>query len=144
MDKEISVTELRKKRNKNRIIIAGIILALLALLWWTKASLFSSVSRSEISIATAGTGTVENTLNASGEVQPEFEQVITSPINATIQQVFLDAGSIVKEGQNILELDKEATQLNFDKQNDQLELKRNNIVKLKLELDKSFYDLKNQ
>ncbi|MFD1816697.1 HlyD family secretion protein [Pseudarcicella hirudinis] len=142
MDKEISVTELRKKRNKNRIIIAGIILALLALLWWTKASLFSSVSRSEISIATAGTGTVENTLNASGEVQPEFEQVITSPINATIQQVFLDAGSIVKEGQNILELDKEATQLNFDKQNDQLELKRNNIVKLKLELDKSFYDLK--
>lgn len=142
MDKEISVTELRKKRNKNRIIIAGIILALLALLWWTRASLFSSVSRSEISIATAGTGTVENTLNASGEVQPEFEQVITSPINATIQQVFLDAGSIVKEGQNILELDKEATQLNFDKQNDQLELKRNNIVKLKLELDKSFYDLK--
>lgn len=142
MDKEISVTELRKKRNKNRIISAGIILALLSLLWWTRASLFSSVSRSEISIATAGTGTVENTLNASGEVQPEFEQVITSPINATIQQVFLDAGSIVKEGQNILELDKEATQLNFDKQNDQLELKRNNIVKLKLELDKSFYDLK--
>jgi len=28
-------------------------------------------------------GNIENTLNASGQILPEFEQVITSPINAS-------------------------------------------------------------
>ena len=74
-------------------------------------------------------------------MQPEFEQVITSPITAIIQNVYLNEGSTVKTGEKILELDKEFTRLNFEKQRGQLDLKRNSILKLKLELDKSFYDL---
>lgn len=142
MDKELSANEVRKQKSKNWLI--GIMaLAVVALIvWWVRNSLSSSVSKSEIRTAVAEMGAVENTLTASGEVQPEFEQVITSPITAVIQQVSLDAGSNVKAGEKILELDKEATQLNFDKEKDQLDLKRNTIVKLHLDLDKSFYDLK--
>ena len=142
MDKEISSVEVRKQKGK--VWIYGLIglVVIILLVWWLRASLSSSVKKSEIRTAVAETGAVENTLTASGEVQPEFEQVITSPITAVIQQAFLDAGSTVKAGEKILELDKESTQLNFDKQKDQLDLKRNGIVKLKLDLDKSFYDLK--
>lgn len=142
MDKELSENEVRKQKSKNWLI--GIVaLAVVALIvWLVRNSLSSSVSKSEIRTAVAEMGAVENTLTASGEVQPEFEQVITSPITAVIQQVLRDAGSNVKAGEKILELDKEATQLNFDKEKDQLDLKRNNIVKLRLDLDKSFYDLK--
>ncbi len=142
MDFDISEKETRKRKNKNWLIATIAIVAILLLVWWLRATLASSIKKTEIRTAVAEMGSVENTLSASGEVLPEFEQVITSPITATLMQVFLDAGSTVKAGEKILELDKESTQLDFDKGKDQLELKRNGIVKLKLELDKSFYDLK--
>ena len=58
-----------------------------------------------------------------------------------IQNVFLNEGANVKAGERILDLDKEITRLNFEKQKDQLDLKRNSVVKLQLDLDKNFYDL---
>jgi HlyD family secretion protein len=54
----------------------------------------------------------------------------------------MDAGAKVKAGESILTLDKSATQTELEKFKFQLEVKRNNIRKLKLELDKSFYDIK--
>jgi HlyD family secretion protein len=84
---------------------------------------------------------VENTLNASGEVLPEFEEILTSPISASIKNVIMDAGNKVKAGQSILTLDKSASQTEFEKINFQLQSKRNEISKLKLDLNKSFFDI---
>ncbi len=47
-----------------------------------------------------------------------------------------------KHGESILTLDKTASQTEYEKLKFQLETKRNDIKKLKLELDKSFYDIK--
>ena len=52
-----------------------------------------------------------------------------------------DAGNKVNVGQSIITLDKTATQTEYDKLNFQLESKRNEISKLKLDLGKSFYDI---
>lgn len=142
MDKELSIHEVRKQKSKNWLIGIVALVVILLIVWLLRNTLSSSISKSEIRTAVAEMGAVENTLTASGEVQPEFEQVITSPITAVIQQVFLDAGSNIKAGEKILELDKEATQLTFDKEKDEVDLKRNKVVKLRLDLDKSFYDLK--
>lgn len=142
MDVDISTDEYRKRKKKNWIIAVISLIVLTGLVWAFGFGLQPSIKRSAIRTALAETGDIENTLSASGEVQPEFEQVIISPITATIQQILLDAGSTVKTGDKILELDKESTQLSFDKQTDQLELKKNGIAKLKLDLDKSFFDLK--
>lgn len=142
MDKELSVNEVRKQKSKNWLIGIVALVVIILIVWLLRNTLSSSLSKSEIRTAVAEMGAVENTLTASGEVQPEFEQVITSPITAVIQQVFLDAGSNIKAGEKILELDKEATQLTFDKEKDEVDLKRNKVVKLRLDLDKSFYDLK--
>ncbi len=142
MDKELSIHEVRKQKSKNWLIGIVALVVILLIVWWLRNTLSSSIRKSEIRTAVAEMGAVENTLTASGEVQPEFEQVITSPITAVIQQVFLDAGSNIKAGEKILELDKEATQLTFDKEKDEVDLKRNKVVKLRLDLDKSFYDLK--
>lgn len=142
MDKELSVSEVRKQKSKNWLISIVALVVILLIVWWLRNTLSSSITKAEIRTAVAEMGAVENTLTASGEVQPEFEQVITSPITAVIQQVLLDAGTQVKAGEKILELDKEATQLTFDKEKDEVDLKRNKVVKLRLDLDKSFYDLK--
>jgi HlyD family secretion protein len=87
-------------------------------------------------------GNVENTITASGEVLPEFEETLTSPINASVQKVMMDAGAQVKAGQSVLTLDKAASQTEYEKLKFQLASKRNDIKKLKLELDKSFYDIR--
>ena len=84
------------------------------------------------------TGDVENTINASGEVLPEFEEIITSPIAASIQNVVVEAGANVQPGQSVLSLDKSASQLEYEKQKFGLESKHNDIKKLELELNKSF------
>jgi HlyD family secretion protein len=142
MDKPIS-NEVHVKRRK--IIILYSLLLVVGLgsaAWLLRSTLKPSLKRSEITTSIVEMGNIENTLNASGEVLPEFEEILSSPITASIRSVTLDAGSHVQAGQSILTLDKAATQSEYEKLKFQLESKRNNIQKLKLELDKSFYDLK--
>lgn len=142
MDRDLPEESI-KQQTRRRWVWAGIaVIILVGAVWLLRNSLNNTVEHKDIRIATAETGDVENTLTASGEVQPDFEAVVTSPITAVIQQTYLDAGASVKVGDKILELDKEFTQLNVDKLKDELELKRNSIVKLRWELEKSFFDLK--
>lgn len=130
-------------RKKKKAIITGIIAVLLlaAAIWLVRTTLKSSVKKSDITMAIVSEGSVENTLNASGEVLPEFEEILTSPINASIKSVVMDAGNKVKAGQSILALDKSAAQAEFEKINFQIQSKRNEISKLKLDLNKTFFDI---
>jgi len=141
MDTEITAEVVQQKRKKGIIygLIAVAIIVVCILL--IRAWLGSSVNASEISTAKVEIGNVENTLNATGEVLPEFEEVITSPINASIKNVVTDAGGKVKAGQSILTLDKSASENDYAKMKFQLETKKNEISKLKLDLEKSYYDI---
>lgn len=142
MDRALSEQVVQQQKNRRWLIVLGIGILLMAGWWGVRSAFSNTIKRSEIRTAVVETGSVENTLTAVGEVQPEFEQLIASPIPAVIQRVLLEEGASVTAGQKIVELDKSATQLDYDKQKDQLELRRNSIVKLQLDLDKSFYDLK--
>lgn len=141
MDKEITLEVSSQKRKKGALITVISITVLILLIVVLRGFIKSSVKKSEITMATVEVGNIENTLNATGEVLPEFEEIITSPINASIKSALMDAGNKIKPGQSILTLDKSATQTEFDKLNFTLESKRNEISKLKLDLGKSFYDI---
>ncbi len=142
MDTAIPASAIKAKRRKTILVFIGAGLILLTALWFFRSGLKTSVRAAEISTSVAEIGSIENTLTASGEIIPEFEEQITSPITASIQQVFVEPGTAVKAGQPILSLDKAATKVEYEKLNFQLESKRNNIRKLKLDLDKSFYDIR--
>ncbi len=142
MDRDLP-EESKKEQSRRRWLWMAIFAIIVAgAVWALRITLNNTIQKTDIRVATAEIGNVENTLTSSGEIQPDFEAVITSPITAVIQQTYLDAGAVVKNGDKILELDKEFTQLDFEKLKDELELKRNGIVKLRWELEKSFYDLK--
>lgn len=141
MDTNIAKEVNQKKKMKGFFIACVIIVLLVASVMVLRASFSSSIKRQNITTAVVEVGNIENTITASGEILPEFEQVITSPINASIKSVSMDAGSSIKPGQSILELDKQATEMEYEKLKFQLEGKKNNIEKLKLELNKSFYDI---
>ncbi|WP_184549662.1 efflux RND transporter periplasmic adaptor subunit [Mucilaginibacter sp. FT3.2] len=141
MDKEITLEVSAQKRKKGALIAVISIAVLLLAIFSLRGYIKSSVKLSEITTATVEVGNIENTINATGEVLPEFEEIITSPINASIQSALMDAGNKVKPGESILTLDKSATQTEYDKLNFTLESKHNEISKLKLDLGKSFYDI---
>jgi HlyD family secretion protein len=141
MDKEITLEVTSQRRKKTIVIVLTAISVLIVLIWIIRTTFKSSIKKSEITTAIVETGNIENTLNATGEVLPEFEEILTSPINASIKNVIMDAGNKVKAGQSILTLDKSVTQTDFEKLKFQLESKQNEIKKLKLDLNKSFYDI---
>ncbi len=142
MDTVLPEHVILKRKRKIIISILSTILVLLTGIWLLRFSFKSSINKSAITTAIVEKGNIENTINASGEVLPEFEETITSPITASIQKVIKDAGSKVQAGESILTLDKTASQTEYKKLKFQLETKRNDIKKLKLQLDKSFYDIK--
>lgn len=142
MDRDLPEDNKKKQSHRRWLWIGLIALGVFGAIWMLRAALRNSVQKADIRVATAEIGNIENTLTASGEILPDFEEVITSPIAAVIQQTYLEAGTAVRLGDKILELDKEFTQLNFEKLKDELALKRNGITKLGWELEKSVYDLK--
>jgi HlyD family secretion protein len=141
MDKNITLEVGRTKRKKGVLIAIAVVLLLTISVVALRASFKSSIKKQNITTGVVEIGNIENTISASGEILPEFEQVITSPIHASIKSVSMDAGSSVKPGQSILSLDKQTSEMEYEKLKFQLESKKNSIQKLKLELNKSFYDI---
>ncbi|MFP5080205.1 efflux RND transporter periplasmic adaptor subunit [Pedobacter sp. JCM 36344] len=142
MDKSIEV-EVTKQRNKKRTLVITIVVVLIVLgVFGVRAFIQPSITRAEFTSAVVGVGDIENTINASGEVLPEFEEVLTSPINAALRDVLMDVGMKINAGQSILTLDKSAAQTEYDKLGFLIESKENEIRKLKLDLTKTFYDIK--
>lgn len=141
MDKSIEEEVTVKRKRKNRIIVIIIVVVIVGGIFTLRAYIKPSIAASEFTTAVAETGDIENTINATGEVLPEFEEVLTSPINAAVRNVLMDAGTKVKAGQSILTLDKSSAETDFDKLKFQIESKENEIRKLKLDLEKTFYDI---
>nr|WP_290940072.1 hypothetical protein [Haliscomenobacter sp.] len=140
MDRELAPEIIRKQRFKGWGVALIVLLALGASYYLLNQVLRTQVRQSEVRVAVAETGNVENTLTASGEVIPAFEQVLTSPIRASVKQVLLSPGAAVRPGQQILILDKSLSLIELDKLKDQLELKRNSVEKLKFQLEKESLD----
>jgi HlyD family secretion protein len=142
MDKLIEEEVTAKKKKKTYLLIFTILVLLAASTWLLRYYFKPTLTNAEITTAKVENGIIENTINATGEVLPEFEEVLTSPINASIKEVLLEAGKKVTKGQSILTLDKSVSQTEYGKLQFQMESKENEIRKLKLDLEKSFFDIK--
>ncbi len=140
MDRELAPEIIRKQRFKGWGIALVAVLMLGAAYFLLSKILRTNVRASELRVVVAELGSVENTLTASGEVIPAFEQVLASPIRASVKQVLLSPGASVRPGQQILVLDKSLSLIELEKLKDQLELKRNGVEKLKFQLEKDALD----
>lgn len=142
MDTLISQEVITQKRRKNLFLVFIGLIVFTAAVFLFRSFFKSSIKRTDFTTSIVETGNIENTVTAAGEVLPEFEEVLTSPINASIKSALMDAGTQVKAGQPILILDKAASENEYNKLKFQLEIKRNELKKLKLNLDKSYFDIK--
>ncbi len=140
MDKEISKNLVKQKQYKRWTTVALIAGGLGIAVYFLNNTLQSSINANKIRVATTEIGSVENTLTATGEVIPAFEQIITTPIKASVKQVYFTVGAKIQKGQPIVELDKSLTMIELEKLKDQLALKQNSIEKLKMDLNKKIFD----
>lgn len=142
MDRPLPSAILASEKRKWWTISFLMALVLLLAIWFLRQVFRSELSASKISTAIVERGSVTNTINATGEVLPEFEEVLSSPIAASVQRVLLDAGQKVNAGQSILTLDKSSITTEYEKLQFLIESKENEIHKLRLDLEKSYFDIK--
>ena len=140
MDRELAPEFVTRSRRKSWLIGLIAILGLVGGVLVLRSLLKTSIESDKIRTAVVQMGPVENTLNATGEIIPAYEQTMTSPIRASIRRVLLTPGARVRPGQPLVELDKSLTQIEYEKLQDQLALKQNGIEQLRMKLDKNLYD----
>lgn len=141
MDKNIEAEVLPRRRRKIIIFTSVLIALFITSIFLFRSSFASSIKKTAITTSVVDQGDIENTLEATGEILPEFEEVITSPINASIKSVLIAEGTSVKTGESILTLDKSTSEAEFERLKFLLASKQNDIKKLRLNLTKSFYDI---
>ena len=115
MDREIP-KEVRDKERKKMLIKYGVIgvagIVCIALLI---SFMRSSVNRKDLVFSEVDTGIIEVSVSASGKVVPAFEEIINSPINTRIVEVYRKGGDSVDVGTPILKLDLQSTETEYKK-----------------------------
>lgn len=104
----------------------AVLIAVLAVIALTSAFgvLRPSVRRSDIRTAIVDRGPVEATITASGTVVPEYEHVITSPIQTSVTRILKTPGDTLLAGEPVVELDVNEARLALEKLDDRIALKR--------------------
>ena len=141
MDREIP-TEVRDKERKKMLIKYGVIgvagIVCIALLI---SFMRSSVNRKDLVFSEVDTGIIEVSVSASGKVVPAFEEIINSPINTRIVEVYRKGGDSVDVGTPILKLDLQSTETEYKKLLDEEQMKRYQLEQLKVNNNTYLSDL---
>ena len=99
MDREIP-KEVRDKERKKKFIKYGAIgVAAVVCIAVLISFMRSSVNRKDLVFSEVDNGTIEVSVSASGKVVPAFEEIINSPINTRIVEVYRKGGDSLDEEQ---------------------------------------------
>lgn len=144
MDFEIPKEELNRK-NHRRYLQGAVVLALLIGIFFGFRFLITpSIDYRSLQIATISRGAIQASLTANGRVVPEYEQLLTSPLQARIDSVYHSAGAVVKAGSPILKLDLSYTQLELERLQEGLQKRRNESNLIRLRMEKNLSELQAQ
>lgn len=144
MDRELSASFKKRRLVKNICLITLLLLGMGLGFMLIRRYMEPSLKLSDLALAKVSIGTVEATITASGQVVPEYEFLITSPIHAKIERVLRHSGESVEAGESILQLNKEETQGNYNKLLDEQAANHNRELQLQLNLERSISELNTQ
>lgn len=144
MDREINVSYRRKQLLRRSTAAIALVVVAAAVFIFGPRLLKASVARAQIRTAQVDAGPIEAQITASGTVVPEFEQVLSSPVNARVLKILQRPGAILTQGEPILQLDLNESVLALEKSNQQIELKQNQQAKAQLDLESTLINLQSQ
>src|SRR5690606_33498411 len=141
MDKELTKSyRYRKWFTKGLWSLSGLLGVFLAL-WGFNTLIHKPLEASKLITATVQNGLIENAITASGVVKPSSELTLTSPMNTRIERLLVQRGAIVRPGEKLMLLDTEFAKLEYQQLEDELRLKKNNVTRMKLELEKNLREI---
>ena len=133
MDREISKEVLRKER-RVRLIKIGTGVAVAAVVIGGLIGLMrTSLQRKDLTLSTVDRGVIEVSVSASGKVVPAFEEIINSPIDSRIVEIYKKGGDSVDVGTSILRLDLQSAETDYKKQLDEEQMKQLQLEQLKVQ-----------
>jgi HlyD family secretion protein len=132
MDRAISKEEQRREQRKQFLKIGTGIALAIAAVGLIISFMQPSVNRKDILISTVDKGTIEVSVNASGKVIPAFEEIISSPINSRIVEVYKRGGDEVEAGAPILKLDLQSAETEYKKLLDEEQMRRLQLEQLRI------------
>ncbi|MEP2238491.1 MAG: efflux RND transporter periplasmic adaptor subunit [Maribacter sp.] len=92
-------------KNKNKIIIGGVVLAILAFVAYSFLK-GNDTTAIEVKTIAARKGNVTTMVTATGTIEPTNQVDVGTQVSGVVEKVYVDYNSVVTEGQLIAELDK--------------------------------------
>ena len=113
MDREIPKEVRQKERNKKIIRYSAIGVAGVIVVSVLISLMRVGVEEKDLVFSTVDKGVIEVSVSASGKVVPAFEEIINSPINSRILEIYKKGGDSVEIGTPILKLDLQSTETQY-------------------------------
>ncbi|MGV7210104.1 efflux RND transporter periplasmic adaptor subunit [Oxalobacteraceae bacterium A2-2] len=135
MDQAIDTLTLHKRRRRAVLAGAALLAGVCAAAWGLNRAVTPSVDGASVTLSEVRSGSIANTINASGLVIPVHEELVSSPIQTRVAKVHARMGQQVKQGDLLLELDSRSTALDIEALREQLAQQENRIQSLTLEND---------
>ena len=132
MDREIPKEVRNKERNKKIIRYSSIGAAGIILVGVLISIMRTGVEKKDLVLSTIDKGMIEVSVSASGKVVPAFEEIINSPINSRIVEVYKKGGDSVEVGTPILKLDLQSTETEYKKLLDEEQMRRYKLDQLRV------------
>ena len=131
MDREIPKEVRQKERNKKIIRYSAIGVAGVIVVSVLISLMRVGVEEKDIVFSTVDKGVIEVSVSASGKVVPAFEEIINSPINSRILEIYKKGGDSVEIGTPILKLDLQSTETQYQKLLDEEQMRRYKLDQLR-------------
>ena len=132
MDREIPKEVRNKERNKKIIRYSSIGVAGIVVIGVLISVMRTGVEKKDLVLSTVDKGMIEVSVSASGKVVPAFEEIINSPINSRIVEVYRKGGDSVEIGTPILKLDLQSTETEYKKLLDEEQMRRYKLDQLRV------------
>ena len=117
---------------KQVLKIGGGIVAAVVVVGFFISVMQTSLHRKDLVFSTVDRGVIEVSVNASGKVIPAFEEIINSPINSRIVEIYKRGGDSVDVGTPILQLDLQSAETSYNKLLDEEQMKRLQLEQLRV------------
>lgn len=132
MDRLLSKEEIRGDRRKMILKIAIPVVAVVISALFLSMLMSRSIKKESLVFSTVKRGDISLSYTAQGVIVPAFEEIINSPINSKIIEIYHKTGDLVEAGTPLLKLDLMSAQADVKKMEDEVEMKRFELEQVKL------------
>jgi HlyD family secretion protein len=144
MDREIPNSVKRKRIQKKLLLFGTTGVSVFVFFIIVSQFMKDSISLTAIEVGEVSRGSIEITVAASGKLSPLMEEIIVSPINSRILEIYKNPGDIVFEGEPLLKLDLASVETEYRQKLDEREIMKSKLVQLQVKLDNTISELEMQ